>query len=73
MRTYRIATRDGKELATVAASNVTEVIATPAASGAPLDAEIVAADSGRVLARRELWTGGAAGWSLVPADAPRAR
>lgn len=66
MRMYRILTGDGRELATVVARNVTDVIAMPAAADAPLDAEIVAVDSGRVLARRELWPGEAAGWSLVP-------
>ncbi len=65
MRTYRIVTRDGVELATLQAASLAEVVATSAASLAPLEARIVSADGSRVLARRELWTGDSPGWSLA--------
>ncbi len=65
MRTYRIVTGDGTELATVQAGSVAEVIATAAATLAPLDARILSAEGSKALARRELWPGGHLGWSLL--------
>jgi hypothetical protein len=69
MRTYRIVSTEGVELASVRAASLLEVVTSSAASAAPLDARIVAAEGSRVLARRELWTGGCPGWSLVPVRA----
>jgi hypothetical protein len=69
MRTYRILTSEGLELTTVLADSVIEVIATSLASVAPLGARIVQLEGSRVLARRELWTGGFPGWSLVAIQA----
>jgi hypothetical protein len=43
-RTYRIVTREGAELATLQAASLAEVLATSAASLAPLEARIVSAD-----------------------------
>lgn len=63
IRTYRIITTDGVELAAVQAASLLEVIATAEASLAPIGARIVA-EGQRVLARLELWTGGHPGWSL---------
>jgi hypothetical protein len=65
LRTYRIVTRDGVELARLQAASLAEVIATHAASVAPLEARIVSADGSKVLARRELWTGTSPGWSVM--------
>jgi hypothetical protein len=65
MRTYRIVTREGVELANVQAASVMEVIGMPPAAAAPLGAKIVSAEGSRELARRELWTGGCPGWSLI--------
>jgi hypothetical protein len=66
MRTYRIVTHEGVELATVRAANLVEAVATAAASTAPVDARIVStAEGSRVLARLELWAGGHPGWSLA--------
>jgi hypothetical protein len=65
MRTYRIVTSEGLELTTVQADSVAEVVASSLASVAPLGARIVNVEESRVLARRELWTGGFPGWSLV--------
>jgi len=67
MSTYRIVTREGHELATVQAANLAEVIASAPASVTPVEAQIVAADSLRVLARLELWAGDHPGWALVAA------
>lgn len=65
MRTYRILTREGVELTRVHAPSLMEAIATSAASMAPLESRIVSEDGSRILARRELWTGGSPGWSLA--------
>lgn len=68
---YKIVSREGVVLARLKASSLAEVVVAEAASEAPLDAEIVAADKARVVARHELWTGGALGWSLVVAAPPK--
>jgi hypothetical protein len=65
MRTYRIVTREGVELATVQAASLVDAITSAAASGAPHHALIISADGSRILARRELWAGGHPGWSLT--------
>jgi hypothetical protein len=69
MRTYRIVTNEGLELTTLQAHCLAEVIAMSEASVAPLGAKIVSVEDSRVLARRELWTGGFPGWSLVAVSA----
>jgi hypothetical protein len=69
MRTYRIDTREGVELASVHAASLMEVIVMGAATVAPLGARIVTAEGARILARREAWAEGCPGWSLVSAPA----
>ncbi len=65
VRTYRVVSHDGVELARLRAASVTEVVASEEARAAPLGAEVVLDGSSRVVARREAWAGGAPGWSLV--------
>jgi len=57
--TYRIVSTEGVELAILRAASLVEVVTSSAASAAPLDARIMAAEGSRVLAR-------CPGWSLVP-------
>ncbi|HTR57597.1 MAG TPA: hypothetical protein VMM27_05445 [Casimicrobiaceae bacterium] len=68
MRTYRIVTRDGVELATVQATSIAQVIAMEVASAAPVGARIVALAEGPrqiVLASRELWAEEFPGWAVA--------
>lgn len=68
MRTFRIVTPDGIEVANLQAASLAEVIAMAPATAAPLGTQIMNAEGSKVLARRELWTGGCPGWSLALAQ-----
>jgi len=65
MRTYRILSVEGVEIASTHALTLLEAIAKHPIASIPVGAQVVGMDGGGVLARCELWAGSCRGWSLA--------
>jgi hypothetical protein len=73
MRTYRIVSPEGAELAAVEASTLLDAMAKHPIDALPVGAQLVEGDGSHVLARCELWLESCPGWSLVTLPQRRAR